>query len=63
MAKRGRKRKSVTRANFNFSPAVTGILLILIGIIGIGNFGPVGNWIKIITSFWGFKNNISRRIY
>ena len=51
MAKRGRKRKSTTKASFNFSPAVTGILFILIGIIGLGVFGPVGKWIKIGASF------------
>jgi S-DNA-T family DNA segregation ATPase FtsK/SpoIIIE len=51
MAKRGRKRKSTTKASFNFSPAVTGILLMLIGVIGLGTFGPVGKWIKIGASF------------
>lgn len=45
MAKRGRKRKS-TKANFKFSVEITGLILILVGIIGLGSFGPVGALIK-----------------
>lgn len=50
MAKRKRK-KSSGSSNFKFSVEITGLIFILIGIIGLGVFGPVGNIIKDFAIF------------
>ena len=49
MAKR-KKRKSAEKESFQYSVELTGLLLILIGIIGVG-FGPVGTLIKKFAMF------------
>ena len=55
MAKRGRKRKRKSSA----SASIMGIVIILIGIIGIGVFGPFGVWIKDAgVFFFGTHFNI-----
>ena len=52
MAKRGRKRKSqAVSPSFKFSVELTGLVFILIGIIGLGVFGPVGKVIKEFAVF------------
>lgn len=50
MAKRKRK-KSSTSSNFKFSVEITGLIFMLIGVIGIGVFGPVGHIIKDFAIF------------
>ena len=50
MAKR-KKKKSSSSSNFKFSVEITGLIFILIGIIGLGVFGPVGNIIKDFAIF------------
>ena len=49
MAKR-KKSKSSKKESFSYSVELTGLILILIGIIGVG-FGPVGNLIKKFAMF------------
>ena len=49
MAKR-KKRKSTETQSFQYSVELTGLILILIGIIGVG-FGPVGTLIKKFAMF------------
>lgn len=52
MAKRGRKRKTQTASpNFKLTVELTGLIFILIGIIGLGVFGPVGVLIKELAVF------------
>ena len=50
MAKK-KKRKSSSDKNVKFSSELTGLIFVLIGIIGIGNFGPVGHIIKSFAIF------------
>lgn len=50
MAKRKRKKQS-NGTSFKFSVEITGLILILIGVIGLGVFGPVGNIIKEFAIF------------
>ena len=50
MAKRKRRKNSNTN-NTKFSVEITGLILILIGVIGLGVFGPVGNIIKDFAIF------------
>lgn len=50
MAKRKRKKQS-SGTSFKFSVEITGLILILIGVIGLGVFGPVGNIIKEFAIF------------
>ena len=50
MAKRKRKKNS-TSSNFKFSVEITGLIFMLIGVIGIGVFGPVGHIIKDFAIF------------
>lgn len=50
MAKRKRK-KDATTNNFKFSVEMLGLILILIAIIGLGKFGPVGKIIKDFAIF------------
>ena len=57
MAKRRRKKKEKT-TSFNYSVELTGLFLILIGIIGFG-FGPVGSLLKkfsifLVGTWWMF---------
>ena len=56
MAKRKQKRKSESRS-FGHSAELTGLILILLGIIGFG-FGPVGTFLKkfcmFLTGEWYF---------
>ena len=49
MAKR--KKRKTTTSKVKFSSELTGLIFILIGIIGIGNFGPVGHIIKSFAIF------------
>src|SRR5574344_1387695 len=49
MAKK-KKSKQTEKESFQYSVELTGLLLILIGIIGVG-FGPVGNLIKKFAMF------------
>ena len=46
MAKK--KRKKAVKKSFNYSAEIAGIILILIAILGIGKYGPVG---RLIASF------------
>lgn len=46
MAKK--KRKKTVKKSFNYSAEIAGIILILIAILGIGKYGPVG---RLIASF------------
>ena len=53
-----KKRKKETTSNFKYSVELTGLILILIGIIGFG-FGPVGSLIKkfsifLVGTWWMF---------
>lgn len=50
MPKRKRKKNANTN-NTKFSVEITGLILILIGVIGLGVFGPVGNIIKDFAIF------------
>lgn len=50
MAKR-KKRKNSEASNPKFSVEIIGLILILIGVIGLGVFGPVGNIIKDFAIF------------
>ena len=50
MAKRKRK-KQTNSTSFKFSVELTGLILILVGIIGLGVFGSVGNIIKEFAIF------------
>ena len=50
MPKRKRK-KNANPNNTKFSVEITGLILILIGVIGLGVFGPVGNIIKDFAIF------------
>lgn len=50
MAKRKRKSEATTN-NFKFSVEILGLILILIAIIGLGKFGPVGKVIKDFAIF------------
>ncbi|MCX4249288.1 MAG: DNA translocase FtsK 4TM domain-containing protein [Bacilli bacterium] len=50
MAKR-KKRKQSNSSSFKFSVEIVGLILILIGVIGLGVFGPVGNIIKEFAIF------------
>lgn len=58
MAKK-KKRKEENKSNSGYKVEVIGILLILIGIIGICKFGPVGIFISGFAAFFvGTANNI-----
>ena len=50
MAKK-KKRKNSEEGKVKFSAELTGIILVLVSIIGIGNFGPVGHVIKSFAIF------------
>lgn len=50
MAKK-KKRKGETSGKSKFSSELIGLILVLIGIIGIGSFGPVGHLIKSFAIF------------
>lgn len=50
MAKRKRKKQS-SSSSFKFSVEIVGLILILVGVIGLGVFGPVGNIIKEFAIF------------
>ena len=50
MAKR-KKKKAQDNKSVKFSVEITGLIFILIGIIGLGKFGPVGNLIKEFAIF------------
>ena len=49
MAKKRRRRR--TSAKFKFSVEITGIIFILIGVIGLFDFGPIGHFFKNIGIF------------
>jgi S-DNA-T family DNA segregation ATPase FtsK/SpoIIIE len=50
MAKK-KKRKDSNEGKVKFSSELTGIIFVLISVIGIGNFGPVGHIIKSFAIF------------
>ena len=50
MAKK-KKRKSESSSKVKFSSELTGLIFVLIGVIGIGAFGPVGHFIKSFAIF------------
>ena len=50
MAKK-KKRKSESSSKSKFSSELIGLILVLVGIIGIGAFGPVGHMIKSFAVF------------
>ena len=50
MAKK-KKRKDSNNNKVKFSSELTGLILVLISIIGIGSFGPVGHIIKSFAIF------------
>ena len=45
------KQKRAKKKSFAYSNEVIGILIILISIIGIGGYGPAGNFIKAFSIF------------
>ena len=49
MAKK-KKSKEESKENFQYSVELTGLILILLGIIGFG-FGPVGSYVKKFAMF------------
>lgn len=56
--KKHKKRKNEKTSNFKYSVELTGLFLILIGIIGFG-FGPVGSLLKkfsifLVGTWWMF---------
>ena len=51
MAKRKRRKKASSAPNFKFSIEITGLIFVLIGIIGLGKFGAIGNLIKEFAVF------------
>ena len=50
MAKK-KKRKNSDEGKVKFSSELTGLILVLVSIIGIGNFGPVGHIVKSFSIF------------
>ena len=50
MAKKKKKKDEATKS-FQYSVELNGLLLILIGLIGFGTFGPVGRLIKNFAIF------------
>ena len=50
MAKK-KKRKSESSSKVKFSSELTGLIFVLISVIGIGAFGPVGHFIKSFAIF------------
>ncbi len=50
MAKR-KKKKSSDDKSLKFSVEITGLIFILVGVIGLGKFGPVGNIIRDFAIF------------
>lgn len=59
MAKKKKTSKKQEKTEFNYSPELIGILLILMGIVGLGKFGIVGTFIKKFAMFlvgeWWFS--------
>lgn len=59
MAKKKKTSKKQEKKEFNYSPELIGILLILMGIVGLGKFGIVGTFIKKFAMFlvgeWWFS--------
>lgn len=51
MAKKKKTSKKQTKSEFNYSPELIGIVLILLGIVGLGKFGIVGTIIKKFAMF------------
>ena len=51
MAKK-KKRKDHDKKKFEYSNELIGLLLILLSIIGIGNYGPAGNFVKSFAVFF-----------
>ncbi|HAB65938.1 MAG TPA: hypothetical protein DCE23_01090 [Firmicutes bacterium] len=51
MAKKKKASKKQEKSEFNYSPELIGILLILIGLVGLGKFGIVGTMIKKFAMF------------
>ena len=53
------KQKRTKKKGFAYSNEVIGILIILISIIGIGGYGPAGNFIKAFSIFLVGTNNLA----
>ena len=51
MAKKKKTSKKQEKTEFNYSPELIGIILILMGIVGLGKFGIVGTVIKKFAMF------------
>lgn len=51
MAKKKKTSKKQEKSEFNYSPELIGIVLILMGIVGLGKFGIVGTVIKKFAMF------------
>lgn len=51
MAKKRKTSKKQEKTEFNYSPELIGIILILMGIVGLGKFGIVGTFIKKFAMF------------
>lgn len=51
MAKKRKTSKKQEKKEFNYSPELIGIVLILLGIVGLGSFGIVGSFIKKFAMF------------
>ncbi len=51
MAKKKKTSKKQEKTEFNYSPELIGIVLILMGIVGLGKFGIVGTFIKKFAMF------------
>ena len=50
MAKKKQKKDS-EKKKFEYTDEIVGILIILMSIIGIGNYGPAGNFIRSFSVF------------
>lgn len=61
MAKK--KQKKEEKKSFQYSNEIIGILIILMSIIGIGNYGPAGNFIRSFSVFLVGSINIFFLIY
>ena len=62
MAKK-KQRKDEKEKKFEYSNEIVGILIILMSIIGIGNYGPAGNFVRSFSVFLVGTGNVFLLIY
>ena len=46
-----KQKKNEEKKSFQYSNEVIGILIILMSIVGIGNYGPAGNFVRSFSVF------------